>query len=258
LVCFALVFNGVSSSLLGELASAFSWRLYWCVPLPLIAAAVAGMTIVSAFSFGRPSIARSTSAVLCVFAIGVFYDAGGHTYESRNASWRFWEHRTPPAIERAAQRVVDMSIPGDLVLAPPRVAERIAQLPNRPALVSVREQYLIDLARYWGDEETLKRMRLMMLVEGTLPRLSKFARSSVDIQLMRASVFPDTSNPKREQRIALRDLRTTPITIVVIPKRGTKAKTWNQNMRNRGFHPAQGTDRFRVYVRDDPPAEQAP
>ena len=71
---------------------------------------------------------------------------------------------------RAALEVLEITEPTHLVLADKRVAERITGLAGRPRLVSVRESYLTNLSRYWGDAEFQDRLAMMKLASESIPR----------------------------------------------------------------------------------------
>ena len=171
-------------------------------------------------------------------------DAADETNAVGDATWR-----NDPDVEATAEAVVALTTPADLVLAPPRVAERIAMQTGRPRLMSIREQYLVNLARHWGDDETLRRMRLMMLVEGTLPRLKKFQRTDQSVYRMRGDGFPPDAEPWREKEKAFADLETSEIRVVVV-RDNVK---FQDRLEAMGFREAVSFPRYQVFVRDPQP-----
>ncbi|MCB9691602.1 MAG: hypothetical protein H6736_07290 [Alphaproteobacteria bacterium] len=244
LASFLLVFNAFTPAVLSRVASLFSWRLYWCVPLPALLA-----TVVAMLTLALWDRRKGGAAVLVAFCVA-FWAAGPTSWTySENTSFRFMAWRNDPDVEATAEAVVALTTPADLVLAPPRVAERIAMQTGRPRLMSIREQYLVNLARHWGDDETLRRMRLMMLVEGTLPRLKKFQRTDQSVYRMRGDGFPPDAEPWREKEKAFADLETSEIRVVVV-RDNVK---FQDRLEAMGFREAVSFPRYQVFVRDPQP-----
>ena len=169
LASLVVVFNGqVAGILARHAAELFSWRLYWTVPLPFFLALALTLGLGTSWRLPRKHRAVGIAAVMAVLA--TFWAVDEKSYERPAVSWQWWELEYPARDQRAALEVLELTTPTDLVLADKRVAERITGLPGRPRLVSVRESYLTNLSRYWGDDEFQDRLAMMKLASEAIPR----------------------------------------------------------------------------------------
>lgn len=152
-----LVLNPVSSRFAGTIAALFSYRLTWAVPVPtLIALTLAvGCTL-----RGRTGhVGRAVCAVLLV----VFALRGDRTWDDPDLFVALGEDRVLRKPEAAAREVLARTGPNDLVLAPYRVAGRLTNHSGRPRLVAVRDLYVLNLTRHFGEVEADERMALLKL-----------------------------------------------------------------------------------------------
>ncbi|MEZ4316405.1 MAG: DUF6077 domain-containing protein [Myxococcota bacterium] len=196
-VSLLVVFNDVTAPILARtVAELFSWRLYWTVPVPLLAS----LALVLAVELGVRA-SRTTgvvTSVLAVVALVGFWTAGDRPLEGFGTEWHWWTHKVPELDQAAALGVVALTDPEDLVLAAPRVAERITGLDGRPRLVSVRESYLTNLSRYWGEEEAHERLVMMDYVaEPLAPRRAEEALTFISEWCPAVVVFRINNGKRR-------------------------------------------------------------
>jgi hypothetical protein len=172
-LAFLLILNGITGPLLARwVAELFSWRIYWVLPIPLLAAcafAIAALPPTEERSWRRPGIGLA-SAALAALGFLLFLGAGAWTPSAENrASWEWAKPKRRAREYEVARRIVEMAPPGSTVLAPESIAGLLTLFRDRPRLVSVYERYLANLSRHWGTSESLKRESLAKLVEGSLP-----------------------------------------------------------------------------------------
>lgn len=178
-VSFLLVYNGMTAPFLADhVAELFSWRLYWIVPVPMLASLGVVVALGTAIHSKRwPNIVGTVLVTLVL--LGAFWTAGERAYERRFITWKWWTHKTPDLEQRLALKVLSFTESTDLVLAAPRVAERITGLDGRPRLISVRESYLTNLSRYWGEEQASERLAMMKFAER--PQTPKEADAAIEL-----------------------------------------------------------------------------
>jgi hypothetical protein len=172
-LAFLLILNGVTGPLLAKwVAQLFSWRIYWVLPIPLLAAcafASASLLRTEGRSWRRPGIGLA-SAALAALGFLLFLSAGPWTLAAENgASWEWAKPKRQAREYEVARRIVEMAPPGSTVLAPEPIAGLLTLFRDGPRLVSVYERYLANLSGHWGTSESLKRESLAKFVMGHLP-----------------------------------------------------------------------------------------
>lgn len=162
LAAFALVYNDMTAQFLtAYVADLFSWRLYWVIPVPLLAGVALG-----ALAGWRQPLARVGGATVAVALLGVFWTAGPHIDQRKNTAWKWWSPRVSGEQQEMADLLVAHTEPSELALATTKVAEQVTQTDGRPRLVAVRESYLTNLGRHWSEEESAARFRMWRLSNG--------------------------------------------------------------------------------------------
>ena len=172
-LAFLLILNGITGPLLARwVAELFSWRIYWVLPIPLLAAcafATASLPRTEGRSWRRPGIGLA-SAALATSGFLLFLSSGPWTPSAENrASWEWAKPKRQAREYEVARRIVEMAPPGSTVLAPVPIAGLLTHFHDGPRLVFVYERYLANLSGHWGTSESRKREGLAKLVTGQLP-----------------------------------------------------------------------------------------
>ncbi|MEZ4319994.1 MAG: DUF6077 domain-containing protein [Myxococcota bacterium] len=162
-VALLLVLNGVTPSLLGaRFADLLNWRSFWAVPLPAILAVGLAGACVSAVTHPK------RDAVLGVVALGVLavFATGTWSVSGRGVGHGWAEHKVNARLVRVADQIVARTRPDDVVAAPPLLGQYIVLRPVRPRMVGLWNRWTTNLGRYWGPEETDRRLRVVKYVRG--------------------------------------------------------------------------------------------
>jgi hypothetical protein len=172
-LAFLLILNGITGPLLARwVAELFSWRIYWVLPIPLLAAcafATASLPRTEERSWGRPGIGLA-SAALATLGFVLFLSSGSWTPTAENnSSWEWAKPKRQAREYEVARRIVEMAPLGSTVLAPEPIAGLLTLFHDGPRLVFVYERYLANLSGHWGASESLRRESLANFVEGRLP-----------------------------------------------------------------------------------------
>ena len=172
-LAFLLVMNGVTGPLLANwVALLFSWRIYWALPIPLLAAcafATASLPRTEGHSWRRPGIGLA-SAALAALGFLLFLGSGRWTLAAENGvSWEWAKPKRQAREYEVARRIVEMAPPGSTVLAPEPIAGLLTSFHDGPRLVCVCERYLANLSWHWGTRESHERETLANFVMARLP-----------------------------------------------------------------------------------------
>ncbi len=209
------------------------WRIFWAVPVPL----VAGLALSGVASLG-PTIGRVPIGVaLSVLAILLFAasPAPWTISETNRAVLQWPTSKVDPAHEIARQAVA-ATPPGGAVLAPWEVSAWIPTLRGHPRVIEVREFYLPIVIRGHGIENAARRRRLQRLV-------APLQRERIPIPRQRGDRFNSFA----------KDLEHFGITTVVIDRRVPWKPNLTRPLRQAGFRGRRLGD-YQLWSRPRSPA----
>jgi hypothetical protein len=167
LVTVALLFNGVTTSILGNFAKLLYWRTYWAVPVaPLLGIGLALALSRLVQNDGWPT--RRRIAVLLCGVMIAFGPIGRWTNRAGNhpVQWTPFLYKVHTGARAGAEHVVRITEPNDVVLTPGGLASHIAGMPNKPKQVAIWYRYLGNMKHHWGPGETNRRRALFNYVNG--------------------------------------------------------------------------------------------
>lgn len=210
-VSVSIVASGLGPLLLGEVvADLLNWRTFWAIPfgplmgLGAVCALDAGWRAVRAW---RPmDLAR---VVWLALLVTMFVRAGDWSVEKDGINVRFAELKVKPAFEEIADAVLALTDPDDVVAAPPHASQALAMRMDKPKLVGVWVRYLNNLARFWGQEETDRRLAVLEYTRGTKPM--DVPSAELEGLCVRVLVVVAKRTSSVEQRERLRDLGFQPV-----------------------------------------------
>jgi hypothetical protein len=123
------------------------WRMWWVVPMPLLVAGVVGA--VADLVARAPRVARSATVLVAAFSVALVPLAGGRWIWSPDNGSRWvspLEWKVPVGAEREARVALDVSRPGDVVLAPWDTSRVLSGMSVDVHPVSARSLYLSTYA----------------------------------------------------------------------------------------------------------------
>jgi hypothetical protein len=168
---FLVIVSGIAGRVFAPLAAElFSWRMAWAFPAPTLVASTLALGLAYGWTgpMARPA-GRWCRRIAAGSLLSLFVLVGGHTLSLHNGVHASFAKPKHPEAELLAARVAAESTPpGGLVLAPMPVATVITRLHHHPRIVAVRDLYLANLSRHWGEEESRDRLRLMVAIGGAL------------------------------------------------------------------------------------------
>ncbi|SMP82523.1 hypothetical protein SAMN06295888_1535 [Desulfonatronum zhilinae] len=148
------------------LAPVFSWRYFWCWPVPLLLGLSVGMACCVKIPY--PHFRRA--AALSFLALFVL--AGPDSVTSRNFSpVHIGEYKVPPYYH-VARKIVDLSPREGLALVPEPLAAYVTGFDDAPPLVGVRLLYLRKLQGTIPDDDLKERIALLRYVGGDISDMS--------------------------------------------------------------------------------------
>jgi hypothetical protein len=164
LMVVLLVLNPLTPRVLTKVMRFFAWRIFWCVPFPLIIGlAGAGLAAVGAkircVHFGIVGFI----ALTVVFALA----PGNWTLSPQNFTRLAVPGYKVDSYYKIAQAVVAATPSDGLVLAPSRVSAWVPTFPRHPRLVAVRPNYFKIISEALGESEANRRRMMLDFVEGT-------------------------------------------------------------------------------------------
>jgi uncharacterized protein DUF6077 len=155
LVVFLVFLPATSSLATLALGNNFSWRIFWCVPVPLLVAA-AGAIAVGALLDRRWLPEGAIIGWLLVFAI-----AAPQTFaEGRWSVHNFGRLKVVQSPYSAAKATVALARTDAPALATEAVSMYLSGIPGRPPLIAVRRLYLRKLLHLIPDAELARRLEL--------------------------------------------------------------------------------------------------
>jgi len=161
---FILLLNPWAGDLIARLEPTVSWRALWAIPFPLILGLMGAQ--LAARGPSRYGIRLGAIGVVVfglVFALvpGRWTSSVTNKAQFRLAAFKLGEGGP------AAERAVELTPPGGVILAPRRVAMWVTGIRHHPRLLAVRQDYLeIIVGKVLGPDEALQRRVLMEFVHG--------------------------------------------------------------------------------------------
>jgi hypothetical protein len=161
---FVLLLNPWAGDLIARVEPTVSWRSLWAIPFPLIVGLFGAQ--LAARGRSRYGIGLGAVGVLIfglVFALvpGRWTSAADNKASFRLAAFKLGEGGP------AAERAVEVTPAGGVILAPRRAAMWITGIRHHPRLLAVRQDYLdIVVGKALGAEEARQRRVLMEFVHG--------------------------------------------------------------------------------------------
>jgi len=145
----------VSSLATSALGNNFSWRIFWCVPLPLLAALAGGIAL------GAVLDRRWLPEAAIVAWLLVFASVAPATFKEGGWSIKnFGRFKVFESRYAAAKATVALARPDAPALATEAVAMYLSGMPGRPPLIGVRRLYLRKLWHLIPDAELARRLEL--------------------------------------------------------------------------------------------------
>jgi hypothetical protein len=143
------------------------FRVFWLVPLPVFVACLLSEPLAIPALRGVRVRGPATAAVAIAGVALLSISAGFPTLSSRNGVRLGAPVSKIPLDELAMARTIAAhAAPGELVVAPPRIARWIPLLHDHPSPLMVREMYLDLLRQQLGAETLDERKKLSFLVGG--------------------------------------------------------------------------------------------
>jgi hypothetical protein len=143
-----------------NLAKAFSWRILWCLPAPLLLSLTVGA--VASKSLARPWL---RGCLLSVFLM-VFAFAGPFAVSQSNWAWANFGAFKVTSNYKVAQRLMTLEPNNSLALVPEVLAVYLCGFQNAPSLIAVREIYLQKLRGAIPEQDFAERNSLLSYIEG--------------------------------------------------------------------------------------------
>ncbi|MCB9697733.1 MAG: hypothetical protein H6738_13200 [Alphaproteobacteria bacterium] len=170
-VSVLIVASGLGPLLLGEVvADLLNWRTFWAIPFAVLMGVGAACGLEAGWRAIRAWRPMDVARVgwLALLAT-MFVRAGDWSVEKDGIDVRFAEPKVKPAFEELADAVLALAGPDDVVAAPPDASQALAMRADKPKLVGVWVRYLNNLTRFWGQEETDRRLAVLEYTRGTKP-----------------------------------------------------------------------------------------
>ena len=138
----------------------FSWRIFWCWPVPLLLALTIGT--VTCKSLPHSWFNKSLlGIVLTAFAL-----AGPSAVTQTNWAWtNIGTFKVSPGY-KVAYRLMTLSKGNGLALVPQEIAVDLCGFQNAPRLIAVRELYLNKLRGLIPEQDWITRFRLFSYIGG--------------------------------------------------------------------------------------------
>jgi hypothetical protein len=169
-----------------EIANVFSWRIFWCWPVPFLLSLVIG-TVTNSPKI-RPWL-KISSVILYIL---VFTFIGQSTLAHTNWSLtNIGQYKVLPEYE-VAQHLQNLTTQSDLVLAPEEIAIYLCGFHEAPSLVTVKLTYLLKLRGVIPEGEFKERLALFSFIEGITNDIS-------------VNWFEDTLNKRGITSVAFRN-----------------------------------------------------
>ncbi|MCA9491980.1 MAG: hypothetical protein KC621_18735 [Myxococcales bacterium] len=170
-VSVLIVASGLGPLLLGEVvADLLNWRTFWAIPFGVLMGVGAACALEAGWravwSWRPMDLARVSWLVLLAT---MFVRAGDWSVQDDGIDVRFAELKVKPAFEEIADAVLALAGPDDVVAAPPHASQALAMRADKPKLVGVWVRYLNNLTRFWGQEESDRRLAVLEYTRGTKP-----------------------------------------------------------------------------------------
>jgi hypothetical protein len=164
-----LLLNGVVPGWLGDRAAQLlNWRTFWAIPFtPLL-----GLAVAAGLDGGWRCFRRGGSWVdgarlaLTLALAAAFVSRGAWAVEGDGIGYRFAAEKTLDRNEAVADLVMKHAGPDDMVAASPHVSQSLAMRRKKPRLNAVWIRYVVNLTRHWGQEETDRRLRILLYARG--------------------------------------------------------------------------------------------
>jgi len=163
LVYALLVLNPLTPDIASRFAHVLSWRLFWCIPFPLIIG-----ILVSGLASTSPKIAGIHVGLIGVIILSVtFIFSNSHwTLSSKNNARIGTPGYKVYYTYKIAEEVCKISRTNDLVLAPWEVSAWLPTFSRHPKTLGVRPLHLPVVSRALGKNEALIRRNMIDFVSG--------------------------------------------------------------------------------------------
>jgi len=165
-VAMLLLLNGVVPSWLGDRAAQLlNWRSFWAIPFtPLLGLAWAAGAVAAWEAWSRRSRAGWLRGCLALLLGVAFVLRGTWAVHGDGIVVAFASEKVLHKYERIADEVMRHVGPTDHVAAGPHVSQALAMRRRKPKLNAVWARYVVNLTRFWGREETDRRLRILQYV----------------------------------------------------------------------------------------------
>jgi hypothetical protein len=188
-VSFLLVLCPAVSKFIGlNLAPMFSWRIFWCWPVPLLLSLTIGAMACNSlprFKF------RSCLLGIVVMVFGL---AGPSAVSQSNWSWaNVGAFKVPRRDYIVAQRLMALAPKDCLALVPEDIAINLCGFHDAPSLIAVRMLYLQKLRGVIPEQDWAERIDLLAYIGGkTDGRTLDWVIGAIDTRGITAVAFRNT------------------------------------------------------------------